>query len=50
MLTRTQQKQFGGSINDISDAEGKHPLNSFPLNLAEVLKTKVLESKGFEIL
>lgn len=53
MSARAQQKQFRSSSVCSKDATGnggEHPLNSFPPNLAEVLKTKTLEGKGFEIL
>lgn len=48
MSARTQHKQF--SRKDAPGDGGEYPLNSFPPNLAEVLKTKMLERKGFEIL
>lgn len=48
MSARTQHKQF--SRKDAPRDGGEYPLNSFPPNLAEVLKTKMLEGKGFEIL
>lgn len=44
---RTQQKQLSRTINEVSDDEGEISFKVFQPNLAEVLKTKMLESEGF---
>lgn len=49
-ISRSSSEGVQHAIRMLQGMGGEHPLNYFPPNLAEVLKTKMLEGKGFESL